>query len=472
MQGHGEEARFRLDALSIAGGCAVLGLVAWFSVQNREYELDDALIYFRYLRNALDGHGLVYNPGEWHNGLTSPLYTHLAWLVSWLAGGIRGPLWVLASLLTVGALAALFALFARGEKRPVFAVLGCGYLASSLYTYSVYGLETPLFVGLSALCLLLWERERIFGLGVAGALLVLCRGEGALLLLAMAAVHLWRGRPLPRPRDFALPALLLLANAAHNQATYGAPLPETLMAKIHQGRSGLWGSFPFVRHAGSQLAYFAGSGVLFTAWLLLAAAGVRRLGRRDASLAILLFLFLLTVFYTALQLPQYHWYYAPYHFFGAMYAGLGAAWLYDQARHPAGRVATVAVAVGVLVTLAWSTATQPLGQSTRERDYRRIAAWLERNTRPDARVAMIEVGIVGYHSRRPVVDILGVVSPGNAQALGDRRFGDWRDLHRPDLILLHEPLVPHERAAMEGLPPGAWRRHPRFDVPGYVLLTR
>lgn len=460
------------------GLAILLGLVATFSVLNREHELDDALIYYRYFRNFLDGHGLVYNPGEFHNGLTSPLYSYLSLLTCAATGAIRTPMWIQAAVLTAGSLALLFALFVRHERAP-FAWVGCALLASSRYTYSLFGLETPLFVLLAALCLLLWDLGRLFWLGIACALLILTRGEGGLLVAAMAALHLARRRPLPRARDFVVPALLLLSNLTFNQSYYGEFLPETLMAKIHQGRSGLWGRWPLVRQAGAHLEYFAGSFPLFLACASLAALGVRRLGRRDLNLAILLFLALLTVFYVAFELPHYHWYYAPYYAFGAMYAGVGTAALYEWTGKLRARPALLAARTGValaalslVTTLGVSTAANPLGHSMREVDYRRIASWLRARTPTDASVAMIEVGIIGYYSERRIVDILGVVSPGNAAALGSGRFGDWIALHRPDLILVHDPPVPHERAALSGLHPGEYAPHPRFALPGYALLAR
>ena len=39
-----------------------------------DWELDDALIYARYIDNFTKGNGLVFNPGIKVNGLTSPLF--------------------------------------------------------------------------------------------------------------------------------------------------------------------------------------------------------------------------------------------------------------------------------------------------------------------------------------------------------------------------------------------------------------
>ena len=60
---------------------AWLSKVAWFLC-------DDAFISFRYVRNLLAGHGLVFNPGEYVEG-----YTNFLWILElaaiWGIFGIR-----------------------------------------------------------------------------------------------------------------------------------------------------------------------------------------------------------------------------------------------------------------------------------------------------------------------------------------------------------------------------------------------
>jgi len=65
----------------IVGGAAVvvgLCLAAWAS-----WTCDDAFISFRYARNLVEGHGLVFNLGERVEG-----YTNLLWTL-WIAVGLR-----------------------------------------------------------------------------------------------------------------------------------------------------------------------------------------------------------------------------------------------------------------------------------------------------------------------------------------------------------------------------------------------
>ena len=60
---------------------AWLTSVAWFLT-------DDAFISFRYVRNLLEGHGLVFNPGEYVEG-----YTNFLWILElaalWGLFGLR-----------------------------------------------------------------------------------------------------------------------------------------------------------------------------------------------------------------------------------------------------------------------------------------------------------------------------------------------------------------------------------------------
>src|SRR5579871_2994695 len=67
------------------------GLTFALSWSARHLHVDDALIYARYVRNALAGNGLVFNPGERVNALTSPLHTCLLLLSSWMLHGSVSP---------------------------------------------------------------------------------------------------------------------------------------------------------------------------------------------------------------------------------------------------------------------------------------------------------------------------------------------------------------------------------------------
>ena len=165
---------------------AWLTSVAWFLT-------DDAFISFRYVRNLLAGHGLVFNPGEYVEG-----YTNFLWILElaalWGLFGVRpehAAPW-LSVAYTVGTIAALWWWLARSPSRHdrgFVAWLALGLLGSSA-TFAVWtaggGLETrqfTCFVVVAVVCLAV-HRNRRWGLlaaslSLAGA--ALTRPEGLLL---------------------------------------------------------------------------------------------------------------------------------------------------------------------------------------------------------------------------------------------------------------------------------------------------
>ena len=142
-----------LPALLRGAGVALsflpwLALLGWLSAA-AWFLCDDAFISFRYARNLLDGHGLVFNPGEYVEG-----YTNLLWLLElaalWGLLGVppeQAAPW-LSVACTVGTVAALGVWLARLPQlrhRWLVAWMAFGLLCSSA-TFAVWtsggGLET------------------------------------------------------------------------------------------------------------------------------------------------------------------------------------------------------------------------------------------------------------------------------------------------------------------------------------------
>ncbi len=165
---------------------AWLTSVAWFLT-------DDAFISFRYVRNLLAGHGLVFNPGEYVEG-----YTNFLWVLELAA------LWGLFDLrpehtanwlsvaYTGATLAALWWWLARSptrHDRGFLAWLALGLLGSSA-TFAVWtsggGLETrqfTCFIVVAVVCLAVHRHQRwgLLAASVSLAAAALTRPEGLLL---------------------------------------------------------------------------------------------------------------------------------------------------------------------------------------------------------------------------------------------------------------------------------------------------
>lgn len=97
---------------------------------------------------------------------------------------------------------------------------------------------------------------------------------------------------------------------------------------------------------------------------------------------------------------------------------------------------------------------------------------MNENLERDAKVAMVEVGLVGYYSHRYIVDMLGLVSPKNAQFIAARRFNDWLKYYQPDYHFVHDPFTAHEISVQQLAEAGSLYEHTSFQFPGYRLLCR
>ncbi|MEZ4471606.1 MAG: hypothetical protein R3F60_12545 [bacterium] len=163
----GRAAAVRWGFVALAIG---LGLtLAW----RRLWLCDDAFISFRYARNLAEGHGLVFNPGEWVEGYTNFLWTAALGTLARL--GLDIPLTALA--LNLASFAAAVALTAGVVRRtapgPVAVPFAAIALGGSLgfTTFASSGLETMPAAALVMAGVLLARRPFFSGLFfVLGAL--------------------------------------------------------------------------------------------------------------------------------------------------------------------------------------------------------------------------------------------------------------------------------------------------------------
>ena len=201
-------------------------------------QLDDSFISYRYARNWVEGHGLVWNPGERVEGITNLLWTSaLAGAMKLGAPAQAAGHWLgLASGLAV--LAAVGALATAGVPRRTRAIAGLAPLAvvaSPAMPYlATSGMETLAFVALIVGALAAQARTRR---GLATALVclaLLMRPDGVIVGAAVLGIGLLHDGPL-RPASWKPAGVVILvglALTAWRLAYYGAPVPNTFYAKV------------------------------------------------------------------------------------------------------------------------------------------------------------------------------------------------------------------------------------------------
>jgi arabinofuranosyltransferase len=201
---------------------------------------DDGLITFRYAANVLAGRGIVYNPGEYVQG-----YTHPLWMLL-LVAGLMFTKNALAVAVALGAaltlaMAGVFGYtLARRAREPMVAAVAILVVGTSLassaswLSFQTSGLENSLSHLLIALLILETFRDppRPFAVSLWASLLVLTRLDLAPLVAPIGLAALYEYRTREGLRSLALGTVPLLVWLIFSLGYYGTIIPNTARAKV------------------------------------------------------------------------------------------------------------------------------------------------------------------------------------------------------------------------------------------------
>ncbi len=156
---------------------------------------DDPFISFRYAENLLEGHGLVFNPGERVEGYTNFLWTML--LAAGMSAGFDPvPLSQWLGLTASLASLVIVAVVSRRLYSGVIISAMCGMILISnrdFLRWGTGGLETPLFtllvLGAVTVSISASNRRSRWLAGILGAAAGMTRPEGILLVLPMTLLN-------------------------------------------------------------------------------------------------------------------------------------------------------------------------------------------------------------------------------------------------------------------------------------------
>jgi arabinofuranosyltransferase len=473
----------RLHTLQIALLLVALVVAGAHVVLYWDWLADDAYISWRYARNLVEGYGPVYNPGERVEGFSNPTWVALGALSLRLgadpADVARGV--GLASVVLSALLAFLLVRRLRPGSRwaPLLPAAALAFLPA-FTAHATNGLETSWFaLQVLALAWLGADRAPIgSGRAVATALLALgviwTRPEGLMYAAVAAGFQLQTAR---RPGAAgrrgvliswlvvaAVSALLLVARLVY----YGSLLPNTYQAKMTGTAGGLIDGLQYLGDF-----FREGSGLLLPALALVPVVlGLRTRGERVLLLFVAAGLAFAVV--AGGDWMEHHRFLAPILPPLAVLAGLGAADLWAQLRDRSLR-RRLALALGLLFAIAalgsvnverilYHQAAPALaaGQG-RVQVYAAAGRWLAEASPPDALVAASDIGALGYYSRRPILDMFGLVDthlarrPGKQHGKIDVAYVLDR---QPDVVvLIRDDLDPD---TYHRIPDGALARRPEF----------
>jgi hypothetical protein len=439
--------------LALLAGLFFLGVAA-FGYEVTGFPLDDAWIHQTYARNLAYSGQLAFVPGVPSAGSTAPLWSF--WLSVGYVIGFPFRVWAYGSgILLLGLTGLTMArlvrwLFPQHQRAGLWIGLFCLFEWHLVWA-AVSGMETMLFIWLAALLVERYlaivapkkEAQKFnhwLGLGILGGLLVLTRPEGMGLVGLIGldwACRCWRESNLKMLGWGWLGlatgvAILLVPYILFHLWLTGQPLPNTFYAKQAE-YAVILQSFPLwwrlfggfgppiesvqgvlrVVFIGPQLLLLPGLG--FAAWLTIK--------ERRAELGVIWLWWLGFLLLYAVMLPvtyQHGRYQIPAIPWIILLGGWGTARL--LALKPEGRRArlvvrvmsrVLVVALAVLVAAFLVLGAQAYGRDVRfiETEMVATAIWLNDHVASDVLIAAHDIGAIGYFTRRPLIDLAGLVTP-------------------------------------------------------------
>lgn len=468
----------RFSGLDWAKAGFLLVLFYFYMSYNRGFAVDDSYITFRYVQNALAGHGLVFNVGQHYYGSTATGYAVLLLVLVKVLGWVRVLVDVhqvatLLSALSITSIAGLCGhMLLRGQRPSALRLAAAALVATFvavLPASSVVSAHETYFY----LALLLWAshlaivRRRVFA---AVGLLVFAHAVRpdsllfALILLSALLVAAWLApRQAPARVGTVLKAVLAflagaLAWLCAMKLYYGTFFPGTMDAKKAQVLLGDWPLFELATVLPTMDGLFAGRywwmlavfPLAAAAWHLLAPGkdGVRRLKVTDwGLLSGVWFVFAVGLFsaYSVFDVTLWTWYVVPIALALVISAAAAAGGLAGtdamdgsaplQPDMPARRYwagAGAAILAAAMLTAQPGTVALAKGYftgrnvNTHLQSYDSIVRYLREHAPDGTSVALAEPGTFGFKlgPRYQVYDILGLASPGVAKALlaGDKDY--------------------------------------------------
>jgi arabinofuranosyltransferase len=415
--------------------------------------LDDAWIHLRFAENLAAGRGFAINPGVPVAGSTAPLWTALLALP--LAVGVPGLLaakllGVTAYLLT--ALATRRLALALGLSRALALAAGLGAVAAGPLAWgALSGMEVCLAAAGVAGGALLAARERPLAATAALAAATLARPEAALVLVLHVA-----GAGGLRPAAGRAGVAIVMGGPAlaFNLAIGGRLVPATAVAKVEGGVLGrLVGLHEAPGAAGLRVLEYAGEWARFlvndhVALPLLGLVGLAVLRRsriRWLPWALVLHPIAMALVAPyrgpAFQTGRYSAHLLPLAVVvGA--AGLGA--VLDRLPGRLRVVTLAAAALGLVLPLRPASETYAWGVQNINAMQVRLGRFVAGATPPDAVVAVNDVGALSYFGGRPIIDLMGLVTPDIVPARREGEAGILRYLERrcPDYLVIFPAWFP------------------------------
>jgi hypothetical protein len=379
------------------------------------WSYDDPYVTFRYAENLYRGLGFVYNPGEQVLSTTTPSFTMLLWGLRYFSADLPRLAFVIGAIaLPTGGLFLWDLTYTH--NRPLTAWI-------SLLLYPIFplllttlGSEMPLFLALCIGAFTLYARSRYSYASVFLALCVLTRPEGILVSFILLVDYILKKHELPKFTAFLFFIFILTPWIIFSTLSFGSPIPTTLAAKQAQGSMLI--SERYIPGLATVLSW--GYLSRWQYWLggLIGAVGMTTLGKWNrAWLSFIAWGGIHFLAFSLLGVSGYFWYYAPLVPGVIILFGLGVEFLLEHTNRNNSLARVLISSIGLLLLLGiFSSITSHAISRSQNRDsriaiYQEIGTWIKNNTPKEAKIGLLEIGIMGYFAERTIIDFSGLLQP-------------------------------------------------------------
>lgn len=461
--------KFRTEALLVLAGLVILfaSLLAqheilntpdpgWFVEQPQPTSrigfvgvpLDDVYIHCRYAENVLAGNGWSFNPGEAVSADTSPLWV----LLLVVAGLFTQHLEIAAVILS----ALYYLIIAPGVYRiardllkldEVWSITAAvlALLSSRLIWSGMSGMEASL----AALLALLMAEEHARQVrrghfrireGVLYALGFLARPE--LALLAVLCLAHWLYVHSKHTVDFTrfgysmlLAIVIVIPYIGFNLMTQGSLLPHSV--DVQGARLTLLPDLGYLWFAGKILAMH---NLLMLVGVVVAFVSLKRHEWLPGLLFVALLIPLQSVF--APQYRHHGRYFFPLLPLVILYGTWGVKSLLGNWQKFAYVVLPIAIVLSALDAVRWITLEAYAVRNINDQQV--VAAeWVSKNVTPQDKLAVHDVGAIAYFSDKPVIDLVGLMTPSLYPMQGDQSKV-WQEVRKmgANVFVIYNRLNP------------------------------
>lgn len=406
---------------------------------------DDAFITFRYAQNILNGNGFVYNIGERVLGTTTPLFTILLSITGLSGFEIPDLSIALCSIFLVLSGIILYFLTSNDSNRLIGLASGLFILLNPWILQS-FGNEMILHVFLHLGIIQFFLNKKFSLAWFFAALAVLNRGDGVIICGILFIFSIIKSKKIPW-KGLTVLTLTLTPWILFSIIYFGSPLPSTLEAKIAQGNSGLFADF--ITYLKNYITIPQQNYPILYVFYFFSIIGLIALVKSHSGWKMLfIWTFSYITGYKLLGVSFALRYFIPLTAAIFIFAAKGIDYVstfiairiqkFINNKFEITKIVHLSIFILILLFselyVTYNT-NKKQDFSSRGKIYTSVGTWLKENTEKESKIGLIEIGFIGYHSERYVIDFCGLVTPSIIQNVKAKDFSYGFFVEKPDYFV-------------------------------------